>query len=220
MKGLPMIVIMFGSLLVISTVKAGEYNEMEFLLETESFPVSSGNLIISQSQQPISITPYIPKVGGQVKLQDHGVAPDEPFHSWFIENRDTDLLFYRRGDPPAADEKILRNPPPTLSISTSTGIVRSHRGGFQFPDGTVQTTAAEEGMPGPKGDPGPRGPTGPPGPQGPPGPAVTTFCVSGGAFVNCGNASTLVCCDDCHVTSDTGECITGSSGRACVCRPN
>jgi hypothetical protein len=219
-KRLPMIVIMIGLLLVTPTVKADEYNRMESLLETESFPCPSGNLIIAQAQQPVPTTIYMPKVGGRVKLQDHGAASDELFHSWYIENRDTNLLFYHRGDPPSAGEMIIINPAPTLSINSNTGVVRSHRGGFQFPDGTVQTTAPEGGAPGPRGDPGPPGPPGPTGPQGPPGPAVRTFCVQGGAFTDCGTARTQVCCDNCTVTSDTGTCMTGSSGRACVCSPN
>lgn len=60
---------------------------------------------------------------------------------------------------------------------TVNGAIRSITGGYEFPDGTVQTTAqllGPQGEQGPQGDPGPQGPQGPPGIQGPAGPAGPT----------------------------------------------
>lgn len=64
------------------------------------------------------------------------------------------------------------SPARTLDVN---GPVRSQVGGFEFPDGSLQTTATLQGPTGPSGSdgfdgaPGPQGPTGPPGPEGPPG---------------------------------------------------
>jgi hypothetical protein len=56
------------------------------------------------------------------------------------------------------------------STLTVAGIVQSTTGGFEFPNGTIQTTATAQGPPGPRGPQGPAGPTGPTGPAGPQGP--------------------------------------------------
>jgi hypothetical protein len=49
------------------------------------------------------------------------------------------------------------------------GMIRSRVGGFEFPDGSVQTTAELGGATGPVGPVGPEGPQGPAGPTGPTG---------------------------------------------------
>ncbi len=49
------------------------------------------------------------------------------------------------------------------------GVIRSTTGGFEFPDGSVQSTATVAGPPGPTGPPGLDGAPGSPGPTGPPG---------------------------------------------------
>ncbi|MDP6762996.1 MAG: FG-GAP-like repeat-containing protein, partial [Planctomycetota bacterium] len=51
------------------------------------------------------------------------------------------------------------------------GVVRSRSGGFEFPDGSLQTTATLQGPAGPTGPPGADGSEGAQGPQGPTGPA-------------------------------------------------
>lgn len=58
------------------------------------------------------------------------------------------------------------DPAARLDVS---GVVRSRTGGFEFPDGSLQTTATLEGPTGPQGPPGPTGPTGSAGPMGPTG---------------------------------------------------
>lgn len=105
-----------------------------------------------------------------------------------------------------------------LTMLDVAGIVRS-RGGFRFPDGTIQTTAQ---LAGPKGDKGDKGDQGDPGEQGPPGPAVTLA-----AF--CGVAPGGLCrhvCDEtvvdgnhpCTAVGDGGSCSTTASGQVCcVC---
>jgi hypothetical protein len=139
----------------------------------------------------------------------------------------------------------------TLTIAANTvsvgGVVQSVTGGFEFPDGSVQTTASAQGPPGPAGPAGPtgatgaqgpQGPVGPAGPQGPQGPqgiqgpqgpagpAVPTIAV-------CGSASCSAACTKgtvsqqqvpaggtCYVTSGTGGCgSTIASQWCCVCAP-
>ena len=61
------------------------------------------------------------------------------------------------------------------------GVIRSRSGGFQFPDGTIQTTKTLQGppgAPGPQGFQGAAGPTGPQGLSGATGPTGATGVVS------------------------------------------
>jgi hypothetical protein len=119
---------------------------------------------------------------------------------------------------------IIGNPNRRASLSVN-GPIQSTAGGFQFPDGSVQTTATLRGAPGQTGQTGPAGP------------AVRTFatCLGappfGNATCDCGNARLQTReIADCFVTSETGSCSAGviidtvsgtvrSRGSCCVCAP-
>lgn len=103
------------------------------------------------------------------------------------------------------------------STLTVAGIVQSTTGGFEFPNGTIQTTATLQG---------PRGPQGPPGPTGPPGATTIASCVSEqpspltspsctGTTVSFssinGQAAMLDESATCTVTANTGSCTATAS---------
>lgn len=130
------------------------------------------------------------------------------------------------------------NPASKLTVA---GVIESTSGGIKFPDGTVQTTVANQGPPGPQGPTGPQGLQGPQGAQGPAGPAVHTsaVCVNATSGSNnvcqprtCSCPSGLVTRVDspCQVTADTGSCTayscaifspfkSSADGQCCVCKP-
>lgn len=176
---------------------------------------------------------YRPNIGGRLNIPDHDAVPGSYARNWYIENRNKELVFYYLGPlPPGTIERLIElyPPAPTLKIDPTTGVITSLRGGFQFPDGSVQSTAQVQGPQGPRGERGPRGDTGergergPRGPRGPQGPiiAVTTYCIQGPGAVSCetGGGTTLSCVRNGSVTSDTGVCWAPGDGTACVCRPN
>ncbi len=202
-----------------------------------------------QAADPVRVY-NIPKVGEQIKLADHNATSN---NGWYITNRDKNLDFFRRGakkavtgswptavDPTRGAETLLRlsNPQSILSIDYKTGRIISNKGGFQFPDGTVQTTAqiigpsGERGPRGPRGERGSRGDTGSTGnrgergsrgergPQGPQGPtvAVKTYCIQG-EIHGCGAGAFTLSCVEGSVTSETGICHAPTGGKACVCQP-
>ena len=195
-------------------------------------------ILFAQAEPRIPPRPQLPNIGGKLKVPDHDADPGELHRSWYIENRDKQLVFYHRGDAPSpppvggGGRVIAINPRPLVTIDPETGRLISSRGGFQFPDGTVQSTAqiqgprgpqGERGPRGPQGERGPRGPRGERGPTGPQGPtiAVTTYCIQGPGTINCGfGATTLSCVTNGSVTSDTGICTAPSGGTACVCKPD
>jgi hypothetical protein len=100
------------------------------------------------------------------------------------------------------------------SMLTVAGTVQSQTGGFKFPDGTVQLTAAASGT---------QGPPGPQGVQGPPGPPVHTsaFC-SSNVDLTVANHSPCtgrtmafqwVPGGSCYTAGDNGSCSgSGASG--------
>jgi hypothetical protein len=106
---------------------------------------------------------------------------------------------------------------PIRSGSLDAGPIRSRSGGFQFPDGTIQTTAQL------RGPEGPRGPAGPPGPPGPPGINTFAVCLRGVSCIGvCTGGARIVgqAQGPCSVTSQTGACsYAGSDGVCCVCGP-
>jgi hypothetical protein len=100
---------------------------------------------------------------------------------------------------------------PTSTL-TVAGVVRSTTGGFEFPNGTIQTTATVQGPPGPQG---------PQGPPGPPGVTTTAICTSqqplpitkspcAGTTVSftaiSGQALMPINFTTCSVTATTGSC--------------
>jgi hypothetical protein len=106
---------------------------------------------------------------------------------------------------------------PIRSGSLDAGPIRSRSGGFQFPDGTIQTTAQL------RGPEGPRGPAGPPGPPGPPGINTFAVCLRGVTCIGACTGGTRIVGQSqgpCSVTSQTGGCsYAGSDGVCCVCAP-
>ncbi len=99
------------------------------------------------------------------------------------------------------------NPATQLDVS---GTVRSRSGGFQFPDGTTQTTAT---LVGPEGPAGPQGPQGDPGPPGTPGDShwstsgSTTYYNSGNVGVGTSSPSHRL-----HVaTSSSANAVFGEN---------
>jgi hypothetical protein len=117
-----------------------------------------------------------------------------------------------------------------VSKLTVHGVIESDLGGFRFPDGSVQTTAASQGPKGDKGDTGEKGEKGDPGP---PGINSVAVCVDpveyedGECHCQPGKEISRVK-GPCEVTSQTGRCearrtiITPNRefvGACCVCIP-
>jgi hypothetical protein len=106
---------------------------------------------------------------------------------------------------------------------TVAGVIESTTGGFKFPDGTLQNTAAVRGPKGDKGDKGERGEKGEIGPPGirtvaACGPALTNGCAEicrGSRAVSAIFAGSGVC----TVTADTGSCTGAAGAWCCVCAP-
>ena len=96
------------------------------------------------------------------------------------------------------------------SLLTVGGEIESLSGGYRFPDGTVQTSAAGSipGPTGPRGLQGATGPQGPAGPLGPPGPSGPVSLLT--QAVNYTGPIELSCPAD-HPTAVAASCTDGTS---------
>lgn len=187
-----------------------------------SSSTSIANSAITDNNGNVSVGPVAPVVPapftGVLSVSGNGAS---------LEFLRRDLTSWS-SNPAPGDGFVWYNPDGTARLWTNQNndllVIKSNGevdlvGALHFPDGTVQTTATQQGPAGPQGPTGAQGPTGPQGPQGPAGPPAHTSAVCSANIPSCPDGFVVQpTLGPCSVTSDTGSC-TATTGRCAVCKP-
>jgi len=170
------------------------------------------------------------KLGEEISIEDYNAMPNSMFNRWYIQSINTQLHFSHRGKSTLDRGFLEKFPTHLLILNHTTGRVISPRGGFEFPDGTVQITAQLKGEKGDKGDKGNRGDKGNPGPRGKKGDLgpkgktpdkVVISCISNQYDYNldCGIGATKLACitRDGYIKTKKNTCEANGNYTVCAC---